>query len=228
MKAMSTAVFLFIFVVGFMIIKDNPNISGITGKVISDTSKLTEVVENTGDTIEKIDEVAESTGLKDLAKDKVLDILGVVDTKSLIENILLLRENSNDRNTIMIASTITSINKEIEDSKPVLKKAWQDTLECVFAGCEDDVYLELIDYVALQNLKGKNQAIHSLIETYTFWNINNVLYFSESLTKTNAYIEEFESEKITALWEDLVDCDGKCIDFTEQTFVLISAMNTAQ
>lgn len=146
-----------------------------------------------------------------------------IDSKGTIKQIIALRKRSSSKDTVKIAESISLLNEKIRKaSNTAVISAWQETTACVYDGCADQVYIKLMDAVAAADLNDKtNQVIHSAVETYTLWDGKNVIYFSESLDKTNKLVRELNQPSINIIWDDIVQCNGKCASFSDKTITLI-------
>ncbi len=224
-------------------------LNGITGKTIAELPETIddakEGIENLNDGInegiDKMNDVNDALNgddaeikadeedelsLTEKLKNTLDDALGIVSTNEQLESILELRTESIKQNTIGLAKKISELESVLGDSKEAnVRKNWENILGCVYIACQDKDYISLIDSVALTKKNDKNVAIHSLIETYEFWNSNNVVYFSESLTQTDELIEKLDQEEISVMWQDIVDCNAKCQNFEEQIILTIKEIN---
>ena len=217
-KIIGVAVLIFAIFGAFVLFK-NTN-SSPTGALVKDVS---EIVNSTTSTVDTINE---KTGIIDTIKDKTNQILGTVNTKQLIQKIIDLRKLSKENNLVEIANKVTDINKEIESIKnPSINTNWQVIVGCVYETCSDAKFLALIDAASINDLKGTNEVIHSIVETYNFWDGRNIIYFSQSLSNTNNLIEELNDKKISNSWDEVVKCNSKCDDFTDKIFNLIELIN---
>ena len=146
-----------------------------------------------------------------------------IDSKGTIKQIIALRKQSSSKDTVKIAESISLLNEKIrKTSNTASISAWQETTACVYDGCTDQVYIKLMDAVAAADLNDKtNKVIHSAVETYKLWDGKNVIYFSESLDKTNKLVRELNQPSINIIWDDIVQCNGKCASFSDKTITLI-------
>jgi len=220
LKGVATIVFIVIIIGAFLIIKNSDR---ITGSVVKDVTPLLE------DTADNIQQVVEDSDLKEIVKKKADELLKPIDSKELITKIIELRENSEADKTIGIANSVTEINNVLEDlKKSTINTAWQALVGCVFEDCKDDEYINMINAVAINDLNERNEVIYSVIETYNFWNGKNIIYFSESLSKTDSLIQQLRDEELAQKWKEVIDCDGKCESFTHKTVELIYLINNKE
>jgi len=147
----------------------------------------------------------------------------------VIQNVLSLRENSNSGDTIKTAQMVSWLNNEVENIDAAeVKVAWQTVVGCAYQKCSDSTYLSMIDAMSIKTItKGNNDVIHSLIETYQLWNGKNQIYFSDSLSRTNALITALNNQAVNNAWQTLVTCNGVCETFSSQTLDLIRLINQA-
>lgn len=219
-KAITAVVLVFTVFGTFILFKGGGEGNMLTGAAVKD---ITGAVKNTTDTIKEIDQ---KTGITDTIKEKANEILGNTDTKKLIQQIIDLRKLSKNNNMVEIASKVTEMNKEIESIKnPSINTNWQVIVSCIYEKCSDDKFFSLIDAASIRDLKGTNEVIHSIVETYNFWDGKNVLQFSQSLSSTNNLIKGLNNKKISAAWDDVVKCNAKCDGFTDKLFDLIEYIN---
>ena len=146
-----------------------------------------------------------------------------IDSKGTIKQIIALRKQSSSKDIVKIAESISLLNEKIRKTGNTASiSAWQETTACVYDSCADYVYIKLMDAVAAADLNDKtNKVIHSAVETYMLWDGKNVIYFSESLDKTNKLIRDLNQPSINIIWDDIVQCNGKCASFSDKTITLI-------
>ncbi len=146
-----------------------------------------------------------------------------MDTKGIIRQIIALRKQSSSHDTVKIAESISLLNEKIRKTNNAAAiTAWQEATACAYEECADRVYIKLMDAVAAADLNDKtNRLIHSIVDTYMLWDGKNIIYFSDSLDKTNKGIKELNQPSITIIWDDIVQCNNKCASFSDKTVTLI-------
>ncbi|MFH0978127.1 MAG: hypothetical protein V1837_02375 [Candidatus Woesearchaeota archaeon] len=153
----------------------------------------------------------------------------LAEPSELIAYILDLRDYSNSGDIVKIADSVSWLNQEVENYDAAeIKVGWQAIVGCAYQKCSDADYLSMIDAISIKQIaKNNNGLIHSLIETFNLWNGKNQVYFSDSLSTTNALITGLKNASVTAAWNNLVTCNGICETFSSQTLGLIKLINSA-
>lgn len=144
-----------------------------------------------------------------------------------MNKVLELRESSKQADTLKIANNVADIDlylKGLNDATSLLAP-WQKVVACVYNSCDDKVFVDLIDTFAIKDLTNiDHQSVHSLIETYNYWDGKNTLLFSSSLTKTNKLILDNYVPGTIGKWNEMIKCNGQCENFTPLLFELMGMM----
>ena len=130
-----------------------------------------------------------------------------------IKKVLELRESSKQADTLKIANTVADLNLYLKGlgSATNLLNPWQKVI--------------LLDAFATKDLtNADHQSIHSLIETYNYWDGKNTILFSTSLTKTNSLILDNYTPDTIGKWNEMIKCNGQCENFTPLLFELMGMM----
>lgn len=146
-----------------------------------------------------------------------------IDSKGTIKQIIALRKQSSSKDMIKIAESVSILDEKLRKlNNPSILSAWQETASCVRDGCADVVYIKLINSVAISDSNTKNNKIvNSLIETYFWWDGKNNIELFKSLTNTEKLVRELNQPSINIIWDDIIQCDGKCASFSDKTITLI-------
>lgn len=140
----------------------------------------------------------------------------------IIKSIVNLRENSKVYEKSIIASQIVEINEYIEEiNSDFVNNPWQETLNCAYSGCDDELYLRLINSIVSEDDDTRSDLIHEIIQTALFWNSKNTLFFSQTLTNADKLIEELDDDIINQKWDSIIKCNGECEGFNDQIFSII-------
>lgn len=144
-----------------------------------------------------------------------------------MQKVLELRESSKQADTLKIANTVADLDLYLKGlgSATNMFNSWQKVIACVYAGCDDLVYIDMLDAFATKDLtSADHQSVHSLIETYNYWDGKNTILFSTSLTKTNSLILDNYTPDTIGKWNELIKCNGQCENFTPLLFELMGMM----
>ena len=146
-----------------------------------------------------------------------------IDSKGTIKQIIALRKQSSFRDTVKIAESVSLLDERIKKmNNAAATTAWQETFSCVSEGCGDKIYIKLVDTIAVADSTDKNnKVLHSVVETYTLWDGRNTLESFKSIDATNKMIKELNQPSINIIWDDIVQCNGKCASFSDKTITLI-------
>ncbi len=146
-----------------------------------------------------------------------------IDSKGTIKQIIALRKQSSSKDMIKIAESVSILDEKLRKlNNPSILSAWQETASCVRDGCADVVYIKLINSVAISDSNTKNNKIvNSLIETYFWWDGKNNIELFKSLTNTEKLVRELNQPSINIIWDDIIQCDGRCASFSDKTITLI-------
>lgn len=146
-----------------------------------------------------------------------------IDSKGTIKQIIALRKQSSSKDTVKIAESVSVLDEKLrKTNNPTVLSAWQETAACVRDGCKDEVYIKLINVVAISDSNDKNnKIINSIVETYLWWDGKNNIELFKSLTKTEKLVRELNQPSINIIWDDIIQCDGKCASFSDKTITLI-------
>ncbi len=149
-------------------------------------------------------------------------------TNNIINTILMLRSASNDKDIINVAESVTNLQNDfVQLDKTEIKAGWQTIINCVYDHCNDKNYLDLIDIVAISFFdKDKNVLIHSFVQTIGYWDGQNIIEFSKSITETDRLMQMSNDKKIVELWNSVVECNGKCSEFDGLVFRMINEINS--
>jgi len=142
------------------------------------------------------------------------------EVNNLVRLIIELRTYSQNEDLINVAEVITELKANNIISSPIARNPWQNIITCVYSSCEDKAYLDLIDVVVITQSNKDTELIHSIIETFNYWDGKNLLEFSESLTDTNQLIAK-RSDALQLQWNSIVECNAECSEFTDQIISLI-------
>ena len=179
------------------------------GATVSDSATLSET---SGNLIE--DEVLEV----DLTETTITNYLRA------INKVIELREASSNKDLLNTASFVTDVKKYIDglDDSRNLITPWQGIISCVYDGCDDSAYTNMIDAIAREDISNKDHsAIHAVIETYQYWDGKNTVLFSQSLTSTNDVILRTYNSLVIEKWNEMIICNGECSEFDDLLFELI-------
>ena len=144
-----------------------------------------------------------------------------------LSSIIELREYNKVKKTIEIARMVTDISGYVDKvDNSQITNPWQTIISCAYEGCDDSSFVNMIDAIATTDMSAtKNQAIHSLIETYNYWDGRNTVLFSGSITKTNKLILTNFGGSVIGKWNEMITCNGKCDNFKNNLFELIEMLN---
>ena len=179
------------------------------GATVSDSATLSET---SGNLIE--DEVLEV----DLTETTITNYLRA------INKVIELREASSNKDLLNTASFVTDVKKYIDglDDSRNLITPWQGIISCVYDGCDDSAYTNMIDAIAREDINNKDHGvIHAVIETYQYWDGKNTVLFSQSLTSTNDVILRTYNSLVIEKWNEMIICNGECSEFDDLLFELI-------
>lgn len=146
-----------------------------------------------------------------------------IDSKGTIKQIIALRKQSSSKDMIKIAESVSILDEKLRKlNNPSVLSAWQETASCVRDRCADVVYIKLINSVAISESNNKNNKIvNSIIETYFWWDGKNNIELFKSLTNTEKLVRELNQPSVNIIWDDIIECDGKCASFSDKTITLI-------
>ncbi len=224
---------LFIYLVASLIGTDDT-----TTMAVSDLNDEESAIQENQQLMESIgvdaqtDEVAQGTEAElgtvpgNAAADQpVLKETTITNYLAAIKKVLELRTASNSQDLVKTAELVTDIQLYIDglESDASLVSPWQRTIACVYTGCENEVYINMIDAFASQDLSNsKHLLISSLIETAQYWDGKNTVLFSASLTKTNKMILETSKANVISQWNEMIKCNGVCSEFNSLLFQTIT------
>ncbi|MBT4824774.1 hypothetical protein HN695_04105 [Candidatus Woesearchaeota archaeon] len=141
-----------------------------------------------------------------------------------VDKVLELRQATESRNTIEIAELVTDMNLYLEDLEETrtLLLPWQRLISCAYTGCDDTVFVAMIDAFATEDLNNKDHmTVHSVIETYNYWDGKNTVLFSGSLTTTNKLVLDNYNSEVISKWNEMIRCNGDCGEFNDMLFDLV-------
>ncbi|MFH1439041.1 MAG: hypothetical protein ABIG89_00620 [Candidatus Woesearchaeota archaeon] len=141
-----------------------------------------------------------------------------------MNKIIELRKYSNEADLIKTADIISDLSLYLEmlEDDTNLMNSWQKIISCAYTVCDDYVYVDMIDVIATQDTRNTDhQTVHSLIETYNFWDGRNTVLFSESLTRTNKMITKNYNTEIVSKWNEMIRCNGGCDNFNNLLFDML-------
>lgn len=138
--------------------------------------------------------------------------------------ILELRKASKS-DKIKQAELVTEIDSIINSlhNKPITDQ-WETTTLCLASQCTDEDFFDLILAIALEGDKAGvtyGNLIVNLLTANKYWNTDNVVKFSQAITKSNKLISNLNNPEITEKWHEIVNCDGICSEKNELNFELI-------
>ena len=142
-----------------------------------------------------------------------------------MDKVIELRQASKARDTIEIAELVTDMNLYLEglEETRTLLLPWQRLISCAYTGCDESTFVAMIDAFATEDLHNTDHmTVHSVIETYNYWDGKNTVLFSESLTKTNKQVLDNYNSEVISNWNEMIRCNGECGDFNDQLFELVS------
>ena len=142
---------------------------------------------------------------------------------SAISKVIELRTASKDNDLVKTAALVTDLKLYIEnlDDTSNLITPWQRLVSCSYGGCDDFVFVDMIDAIATEDLDHiDHKTVHSLVETYQYWDGKNTVLFSVSLTKTNEEILRYNGGTISK-WNEMIGCNGNCDNFNTLFFDLV-------
>lgn len=148
-------------------------------------------------------------------------------TRSAVDSVIALSMKSASDDLVGVASSVRDLDLYIKNlGRDEVTVPWQRLLSCVYDGCTGKDFVNLIDALVVTDLDDlRNKAIHSLIETYNYWDGRNIVLFSKSLPQTNELIVSGFNTDIIAKWNEVIKCNGKCNDFNALVYQLIGMIN---
>lgn len=120
-------------------------------------------------------------------------------------------ELRNEENTIKRADLITKISDLVDqmDSQNV-EIEWESLTECLSTECTNADYLNFLQTAAYEGKIDNYELIINLVLTYKYWNGEDVVKFSKSLTEVDKAIELSNVRVLSKSWDKIVECDGTC------------------
>jgi hypothetical protein len=168
---------------------------------------------------------AESIGVT--AEQPTLKETTITNYFTAVKKVLELKSASDSQDLVKTAELVTDIQLYIDglESGASLVSPWQRVIACVYTGCENEVYINMIDAFASQDLtNSKHKLISSLIETAQYWDGKNTVLFSASLTKTNKMVLDTSDAGLISQWNQMIKCNGACNEFNSLLFQTIAAV----
>lgn len=145
-----------------------------------------------------------------------------IDSKETIKQIITLRKQSSSKETVKIAQSVSILDEKLRKlNNPSVLSAWQETASCVRDGCAEVIYIKLINAVAIADPNKNNKIVNSITETYFWWDGKNNIELFKSLANTEKLVRELNQPSINIIWDDIIQCDGKCASFSDKTITLI-------
>jgi hypothetical protein len=154
-------------------------------------------------------------------EDNNLPKVTTIEPANLINQIILLRKASNEKNIVETASLVSDINKEVQATgNPSLNSDWGTVAGCVYDNCIDDKYISMIKSATLDSGNANLVIINQAITTYNLWNGKNLIQFSDALSTTDKSIQGL-GDNVKAKWKEIIECNGQCADFSGLVIGLI-------
>lgn len=145
------------------------------------------------------------------------------DTQELILNVVSLRKGPAEvvKKSALITKT-NAIVRQIGNKR--IQNDWDGLTECMPKGCTDVDYYNFIVTVITQKKVKHTDLIYNLILTNKYWGTNEIVDFSQSLTKVNEDVERLGSREVSKKWNEIIECDGKCQDKDDLFFLMIKTV----
>ncbi len=149
------------------------------------------------------------------------------DFDQLFSLTLELRDYYKDKDTLGISHTVTQIDTIVSKlgSSP-LHEMWDTLSLCLARECGDDKFLDFINSIALESIgRMKNaQLIVDLVTANKYWDTDNVVRLSESITHVDIQVRDLNQPETISLWENIVGCGNDCPNRTELSFSLLEGL----
>lgn len=142
------------------------------------------------------------------------------DAQQLILNTVALRKGPPEvvKRSALIAQTNTLVegmgNKRIQGE-------WDGLAQCMAKGCIDPDYYNFIITVTTQKRVANRDLLYNLILANKYWGTNEIIDFSQALTKADTAVEQLGSREASKKWNEIVECDGKCPEKNDLFFEMI-------
>lgn len=139
----------------------------------------------------------------------------------IIVNVIELRNLKDD--SIGVAKLVSTTDRLVSGTGDELKMYWSRLTECLSAGCDDDIFFDVIVASALEGTDDVPHAklVMDIVVTNRFWNSEEVVEFSKALAAADEGITGLRSKLLDKQWEAIITCDGTCAEKNNLFFDLI-------
>ena len=142
------------------------------------------------------------------------------DTQDVVLNIVSLRKGPPE--IVKRAALITQTNLMVRKmGSRRIQNDWEGLSECMPKGCTDIDYYNFLVTVITQKKVKHSDLIYNLILTNKYWGTNEIIDFSQALTKVNEEVEALGSREVSKNWSEIIQCDGKCPEKDDLFFQMI-------
>ncbi len=141
----------------------------------------------------------------------------------LMMNTITLR-STND--TVQRAELVTDMDEMVKRLKnDAIRAQWLTLTSCIAGNaCTQDDYFDFLLMIAIERKKEVPHAdlIVNVITANRYWgNTEKLLEFSKALSVANDQIESLQIKPIANKWQEVVYCDGKCLNYHDLFFEFI-------
>lgn len=146
---------------------------------------------------------------------------------NIVLNVIALRKGPPE--LVKKSVLITTTNRLVEGlNNKRIQNEWNGLAECMSKGCSDIDYYNFIVTVITQKRVQNSDLIYNLILTNKYWGTNEIIEFSQALTKVDDGVDTLGSREVQKDWSEILECDGKCPEKDDLFFQMIKASVMAE